>query len=285
MIETHWSSDTLQLRIADFGGRRRHHGGSPDPDEIGAYATGLAGCSGGDAVVLGMTPELRALALRRFERVVCVDGNPDSIALYRDWIAPADRSRETTILGDWLELPRLIARPVSAVLADGVFGNLPNLGAHASLLTAIAAVLQPQGRFVTRTAMIPDEFNPVEHRAERLRAQFRAGELNEAEFGFAMRLVGHHELCYDPQTYLLNNARLFALCAARHAAGEFTSQEWQAINRYYYGGSNCILPQREWESTLLAGGWHFQLHRCRGRAWYDYYPVYACHRPALHAAP
>ena len=280
MNESYWSRATLESRIADAGARRRHAGGSPDANEIAAYAAGLPRHSPGSAVGLGMTPELRALALAHFARVISVDINLESIALYRDWIAPDDRKRETILAGNWFEVPRVVGAPVSVVLADGVFGNLPDRDAHARLLGAIAAALESGGAFVTRMALIPDGFNAAEHRADRLLARFRAGELDEAEFGFGMRLVGHYESCYDARTCWLDNARLFAGCAARHAAGELSDNEWQAMRRYYYGGRNCIIAQREWEDMLARGGWSFQLRRCEGKAWYEYYPVYACRRKA-----
>lgn len=276
MSETHWSRATLESRIADAKSRQRHAGGSPDSTEIEAYASGLSDVPEGTAAVLGMTPELRSLALSRFRRVVSVDKNSDSIAVYRDWIPEQDRARETVIAGDWFHLRELLRTPMQAVLADGVFGNLPDLPAHARLLESISAALAPGGRFVTRMALIPEQFNPAEYSADRLLAQFRAGELDEAEFGFGMRLVGHHALFYDTSRHLLDNARLFAHCADRHRRGEILDVEWRAIQRYYFGGFNCIAPQSEWERVLTEGGWRWEIRRCTGKSWYAYYPVYVC---------
>jgi len=276
--ETHWNRATLETRIADARTHHRHAGGSPDPTEIAAYDAGL-GLDldfSGTALVLGMTPELRDLALRRFARLTSVDANPDSITLYRDWVSPAGQGRERIVQADWFALPDLITEPVSAVLADGVFGNLPNLAAHHRLLRAIAAILLPCGRFVTRMAMIPAGFDAAEHSADVLLQRFRRREIDEAEFGFGMRLVGHYVGCFDSQTGLLDNAKVFQRCAARHAAGELSHQEHAAIRRYYFGGVNCILSQRDWESALRAGGWDFEIHRCTGKTWYSYYAVYSC---------
>jgi hypothetical protein len=280
MLESHWSRPTLEARIADPQSRQRHPGGSPDRTEIAAYdaALGHDFDVSGTATVLGMTPELRLLALGRFARLITVDSNPHAISLYRDWVQPADQRRENIVQADWFSLRTVIAEPISAVLADGVFGNLPDSAAHVRLLDAIGAVLSPSGRFATRMAMIPDGFNPSEHCAERLLQRFRAREIDDAEFGFGIRLVGHHETCYDPGTGRLDNVKLFAQCAARHAVRELTDAEHAAIRRYYFGGSNCILSQRSWEQLLASRGWQFQIHRCRGKTWYDYYPVYSCYR-------
>ncbi|MFO1514011.1 MAG: class I SAM-dependent methyltransferase [Verrucomicrobiota bacterium] len=280
MPETHWNRATLETRIANVQTQQRYFGGSPDPLEIAAYAAGLGDNlhMSNSALVLGMTPELRVLALARFARLISVDSNPQAVSLYRDWVQPTDRARETIVEANWFSLSTVVAQPVAAVLADGVFGNLPDRAAHERLLRAIAAVLAPSGRFVTRMAMIPDVFDPATHHADRLLARFRAREVDAAEFGFGMRLVGHYETCYDRHTGLLNNAKLFAQCAARHAAGELTDAEHAVIRRYYFGGFNCILSQCAWEQVLAAGGWEFQMRRCRGKAWYEYYPVYSCWR-------
>ncbi len=276
MPGTEWDPATLQARISDGARRLRHPGGSPDPVEIAAYAAAIPAEARGTALVLGMTPELRALAAARFERVVSVEMNPAAVALYRDWLDPEARARETIVERDWLAGERLGDDPVAVVLGDGVFGNLPDLAAHHRLLRIIRASLRPGGRFVTRMAMIPDGFDPARHTCDRLIARYRAGEYDAAEFGFGMRIVGHYATCYDPATATLDNARLFAACAARRAAGGLPAAEEAAIRRYYYGGTNRIVSQAFWEAALAGCGYRFRPHRCHGKAWYDYYVVYEC---------
>jgi hypothetical protein len=164
----------------------------------------------------------------------------------------------------------------AAVLGDGVFGNLPDAASHRALLRAIRATLAPGGRFVTRMAMIPHGFDPASHRAVALRGRFRAGRIDEAEFGFATRLVGHYETCYDPATFRLDNAKLFAAVDEVWRAGGYTDHERACIHRYFYGGTNCILTQEAWENCLDDSGFVFRTHRCAGKEWYAYYVVYEC---------
>ncbi len=276
MARDDWDPATLRSRISDPAHRLRHPGGSPDPVEIAAYAAGIPAEAKGTALVLGMTPELRAMAAQRFGRLISVEANPAAIALYRDWLDLEARARETIVERDWLAGERLSDDPVSVVLGDGVFGNLPDVAAHRRLLRVIGASLAPQGRFITRMAMIPDGFDPAAYTGDRLISRFRAGEYDAAEFGFGMRLVGHYATCYDPTTSTLDNARVFAACAERRAAGGLTAEEYAAIRRYTFGGRNCIVTQAAWESALAACGFRFRQHRCRGKAWYDYYVVYEC---------
>jgi hypothetical protein len=277
MAISDWDRGTLEARIVDDRSRQRHAGGSPDENELTAYAAALPPhTDNGTALVLGMTPELRRLALQRYRWLVSVDINPHAIALYRDWVDPADRPRERIIEADWMELPHLMEQPVQAVLGDGVFGNLPAPTAYRRLLHRIALVLATDGPFVTRHALIPRGFDPAAYRAEVLLQQFRRGEIDEAEFGFGMRLVGHYESCYDPDTFLLDNACLFRKCEEAHRRGALSESEHKAIRRYYFAGKNCLLPQARWEELLQERGYRFTTQSCRGKSWYFYYVVYSC---------
>jgi len=274
---THWDRVTLETRISDAAARRRHAGGSPDENEIAAYATALSGAAGrGTALVLGMTPELRRLALLHFSRVVSIDNNPEAILLYRDWVDAAERAREEIVESDWMALPLPGSGTVDAVLGDGVFGNFSHLGGHRGLLGAIWRTLAPAGCFVTRHALIPDGFDPGPYRAEALIEQFRAGRIDEAEFGFGMRIVGHYRDCYDRGSFLLDNQTVFKRCENAHRAGTLTAREINAIRRYVYGGRNCLLPQALWEELLRECGFEFRIVPCTGKAWYAYYIVYSC---------
>lgn len=275
MTQTLWDKTTLLARIADIDKKVRHAGGSPDNIEIMAYAKALIGTERQKtAVVLGMTPELRALALDRFERVTSVDNNPESIALYRDWVKYPER--EQIIQASWLSLNTILhTRPI-AVLGDGIFGNLPDLNAHRQLLELLRDILADGGRLVTRMAMIPEGFDAVANSADKLIHKFRQNELTEEEFGFGMRLMGHHQHSYDPVTFQLNNDRIFAACQEDLQRGRLSSHEHGIILRYRSPGSNVILPQREWEKLLKETGFRFVAHQCVGKDWYRYYVIYEC---------
>ncbi len=271
----HWDLESLRARISDVKTRRRYAGGSPDEQEIAAYAAGLpAGMEDRAAIVLGMTPELRLLLARRFAQVYAVDASRRAIEVYRDWLDGEHRARETIVHGSWFDLAQYVPGGAAVVAGDGVFGNLPDVSAHRKLMDVIASVLLPGGRFVTRMAMIPDGFVPGEHEVAVLLQRYRRGEIDEAEFGFGVRLVGHHEYCYDPVTFTLDNTKLYAACERMWRAGELTDAEHAVIRRYYFGGTNCIVTQRVWEDVLRGAGFEFRTRPCHGKQWYGYYVVY-----------
>lgn len=272
-----WDGPTLRSRIRSVASRERHPAGSPSGIELAVYERAFA--SVGDAslaVILGMTPELRRLAARRFLKVITIDRNPGAIRLYGTWLDRKHRAREIVLADDWLHLGRHLPQGAPLIAGDGVFGNLPDVASHAALLKTIHAALRPGGRFVTRHAMIPIGFDPHRHDARRLVASFRAGRLDQAEFAFGVRLLGHHACCYDPGTFLLDNARLFAECAASFKSGDLTAREHGLIRRYFFGGKNCILPRDLWEGLLRDAGFIFTVPRYGGKAWHRYYRIYTC---------
>lgn len=270
-----WDTESLRARISDVKTRTRYAGGSPDALEIAAYAAALpVGVENQAAVVLGMTPELRLLVARRFAQVYAVDASRRAIAVYRDWLDDEYRARETIVHGCWFGLPHYVPGGVAVVVGDGAFGNLPDVSAHRELVDVIASVLRPGGRFITRMAMIPDGFIPGDHTATVLLRRYRRGEIDEAEFGFGVRLVGHYGCCYDPATFTLDNAKLYAECEQMQRTGELTDAEHAIIHRYYFGGTNRIVTQRVWEDILREAGFEFRTRPCHGKQWYRYYVVY-----------
>jgi len=274
-----WTPRSLRARIADAASRRRFEGGSPDTAELGAYARELEGLDpDGAAVVLGMTPELRALAAGRFASLLTVDASPDAIALYRDWLRPEQRERESVVCAPWCRLAGLVGalgRPVRAVLGDGVFGNVAGRAAHRQLLAAIRGVLAPGGRFVTRHAAYPVDYDFGANTAARLLERFRRGELGAAEMGFAVRMTGHAATAWRRADGRLRNAAVFRWCERARARGELSDAEHAAIQRYHFEGDNTVLPQDAWEALLERAGFRWRKHTLQGRHWYDYYPVYA----------
>lgn len=276
-MKDEWTTNALVSRIKDLGKRQRFEAGSPNETEIAAYALDLPTTSSMEtAVILGMTPELRLLAANRFHKVICIDRSSRAIDLYRDWAPKENREREEIIHSDWLDLPKLLKTPVAAILGDGVFGNLLTVDEHLSMLDCVRSALSPHGRFITRNAMIPAGFVPDENDRKNLVKQFRGGVLDDTEFGFGMRLLGHFHCCYDTKTYLLDNKKLFSECEEDLREGKLTEQEHALIRRYYFEGKNCIVPQERWERSLTECGFEFSIHSCRGRAWYQYYKVYSC---------
>lgn len=272
-----WDSVSLLARIKDKDARQRFEAGCPNKVEIEAYAAALpCNCSQQTTVVLGITPELRLLAAKSFKKVLTIDYSRQSIETYTDWLTSSYRQKETIINGNWLNLQEHLPGPVFVIMGDGIFGNLQDVEQHRILLSNIASSLFPGGSFITRMAFIPEGFEPDEHTAEKLINRFRNGEINEAEFGFDMRILGHYKFCYDKNKYILDNAKLFKECDDFLRCGKISKEELSLIRRYYFTGKNCIISQGLWEALLQQHNFSFTIQPCFGRTWYKYYMVYKC---------
>lgn len=272
-----WDRKSYLARIKDRRLRQRHQAASPDETDIACYRAALEACASSDvAVVLGMTPELRALASRHFSRVISAERDPVAVDMFREWLDEAGRGKEEIILTDWMDLDGCVPLPVSAVLGDGVFGNLADVESHLGLLLKLRKLLRPDGRLVTRMAFIPRGFQPDKYSMQALLQRFRGGTIDEAEFGFGTRLVGHYGCCYDLASFTLDNKKLFAECHEAFLRGMISRREHDCIERYFFGGKNCIVTQDVWEQLLQAAGFGYSIHKSTGKEWRDYYVVYEC---------
>ena len=278
-----WDLKALRARTKDAGRRTLHEAGSPNRDELDLYGRFLAGAFPGrkpplkkHVVVLGMTPGLRRLACRLGCRVTCVDNSQASIDFYRDWNPPGSPETEKIVQANWVDLAQSLGGRVDAVLGDGVFGNVLSVGQHGKLLRVLKACVAAGGPLIFRKILIPPSFPLAENEAGRLVERFRAGQLTEAEFGFAMRMWGTFEHAYDPETLLLDNAVVFRRYERWRGDGRLSDREHGIVERYYFAGLNLVPPRDLWESLLHEAGLGFERGSLSGRSWYRYYPVYCC---------
>lgn len=276
-MESKWDRQTYLARIQDQKSRKRYPAASPDEIDIANYEVAIKSNRGfGVALVLGMTPELRKLASRHFQRVLCAERDTGAIGLFREWLDESAREREEIIQTDWMDLNEHVHERVNAILGDGVFGNLTDISGHRRLLLMLRELLDINGRLVTRMALIPRGFDPKRHTSGELIRRFRERSIDDAEFGFGMRLVGHYGCCYDRMSFTLDNVKLFTECDRDYTLGKISQREHEAIRRYYYAGNNCILTQDAWEALLDDTGFTYRLHKSTGKEWRNYYIVYEC---------
>lgn len=279
---TEWDDQALRARIRREG-KERYAAGSPDHNEIEVYRTLLARTLAGDGrrkqvLVLGMTPELRRITASLGCRTLCIDINPRSIDLFRDWLTAKQRRNETIIQGDWLQLPRLLNGPVDAILGDGLFGNLHTIEDHRLLLSNMIQCLAPGAAVIQRNIFIPRQFNPRAHAAAALLRAFRAGEIGGEEFGFGMRIWGRFGEAYDADTLLLDNRQVYDTYRSWRDSGRLSVDEYDLIQRYYFAGRNLIPDEELWEFLLTEAGFSYERQRIAGQQWYGYYPIYYCQR-------
>ena len=264
-----WSAQDLSARWQDRERRLRYPAGSPNDAEIAAYASCLpAGSASHLAVVLGMTPELRTLALHRFARVVSVDHSETAIRLLGDWVDPVHRARELIVRSEWTGISRLLSAKAVAILGDGVFGNLPTLDAWPEMLRDLRELLAPGGALILRQALLPRGFTPAADTKWRLLERFRAGEIDEFSFGLGWRLLGHHDTCYDPAVAMLDSAAVVEATDADLAAGRLSRDEYDRTRRFAFRGTNVLPDEEAWERMLVEAAYDWRILPLNGRDWY-----------------
>lgn len=273
-----WDAPTVRARIEDAGTRTRYAAASPSGPELDVYARVLEGLAPPARVlVLGMTPELRRLALERGHTVIAVDRSAASIDAYRDWMPRSMRRRESVVERDWSELDTVVTQPVDVVLGDGVFANLPDVRAQEDLLAQIAAV-SAGGRLVLRKALLPRGLDPAEVAAPRLVEAYRAGRLDDAEFSLGLRVYGYLAEAYDGTTATLDGMRVYDAVERDRRAGRLTGEEFALAQRCVFRGRNTLPGQDAWEALLRRSGWHFECRVVGPKLWHGFYPMYVCRR-------
>lgn len=274
-----WDYETLRARVQDANVRKRFEGGAPNPQEIDAYAAYLPSpekCKSGTVVVLGMTPELRRLGADHFAQVVSIDVNETAISHYKDWLTSEQRSRERIYTVDWKLVNYIdwsLFPPVTAVLGDGVFGNIPDRSSQLRFLQLLSTTF-PEAHLIFRKALAVPLADSDQRLREKLRDEFRRGVINADEFGFCIRMQAFLKTHYDPESAILDNTSLFKDCAQLFEQGFFDQSEMDAINRFRYDGNNCLLTCNDWEGLLNEIGLTYRKTYLTGRKWYEFYPVY-----------
>lgn len=278
----YWDKSALLTRIADANSRRRHEAGSPNSEEVDCYRqvlfSGLTtkDLSSKQLVILGMTPEIRTMALQTGASLYSIDQSSDAIEMYKNWIPEAYRAKEQIIQDTWWDAIRKLSEPVHAILGDGIFGNILSQEKHLELLQLLKAHLAKDGMLVFRKAAFPGDFDFEAYSSDKLIEKYRSGSLSDAEFGFSMRLVGNTKDSYNPQSFMLDNSITFQTYHTWMEEGKLTKKEYACICWYYFNGQNMILSQPRWEEMLTNTGCSFSKHQLEGKDWYAYYPIYSC---------
>ncbi len=267
-----WTLEIYQHRIDNPGERTRHPAGSPSPEEIESY---FAACDGvnfeGTALVLGMTPELRNLAVQKFKQVISVDSSQVAIDLFSNWIPEEMRGKETMILGSWTDLNVLAGQRCEVIFGDGIIGNLTDFQGALSALNAFRDALAPGGRCIMRNVVVGAGLDIDRYRFHKLLDDFRSEAIDTAEFGFCTRMLGFHDNAYDPERGILDCARVFEQL---DAMTNLSANEVAALARYRFVGKNYFPSEARWLELLASAGFGPPVTHPSGRKlWNEFYPV------------
>lgn len=271
-----WTQKVVDSRVQDKQKYQRYQAGSPNNVEIKQYAHYLPKwCDIG--VVMGMTPELRNLAVRHCDLLVSIDISKAAIETYQDWLNPTFKNKEKVIHGNWNDLEQFLDKQPGFIMGDGVFGNVVSLDDYIPLLQSIHAMLEDEGSLITRQCLMPKDVNSnIKWNKTTLIQNFRKNLIDEAEFGLSMRLQGYSNEAYDETTFILDNKKVFDLLETDYKNGLITDKEYEIIYRYFFGSENSIPMETKWEEILTYSGFSYESEKLIGKNWYSWYPIYNC---------
>lgn len=271
-----WTEEIVKSRVMDDQKQLRYEAGSPNKLEVELYSRYLPeNCEVG--IVMGMTPELRNMAVEHCDLLISIDASKSAIKTYRNWLNPELQKKEKIIHGDWNDLEDFLDTKAGFIIGDGVFGNIVPLTQYVPLLKSIRAMLSDRGSFITRQCLIPDDLiKNVKRHKSALIERFRKGIIDEAEFGLSMRLQGYVEQAYDKDTSLLDNKKVYESIEIDHKNGLISDKEYQIVHRYFFQGMNSLPTRSKWEQYLKESGFICGYEKLLGKNWYEWYPVYHC---------
>lgn len=134
----------------------------PPREALQIYEDHMAKISGrkdAGVLILGVTPELRMLALKNGCRVTAVDNNMIAIKAMDEFMdyTGLDRARETILKYNWLDMP-MNKHEYDLALGDGSLTMLTNFEDLENLLARLRELLKPDGYFSTKVGVYPDDW-------------------------------------------------------------------------------------------------------------------------------
>jgi SAM-dependent methyltransferase len=179
------------------------------------------------AVILGATPELADIALTAGCRVVRIDCNPTMFEAAAHRQTVIERSRETVLIGDWLDMRAIGDGEADLVLGDSSLNNVPHEDMN-RLLAELARITRPGSMIALRQIVLPDA-TVAAYEFPAAVAAFRKEEITAKEFHRALRFYSFNSAAYDQANHLLDARLVFTEIRSRHAAGMLTDGEFEFL--------------------------------------------------------
>jgi len=157
------------------------------------------------AFILGVTPELRDLALKEGFEVVACDMNLEMIKRTQQLVRVKDRTKETIIKSNWLSVP-LKDNSFHIVLSDVAINNL-SLKDFPKIFSLMAKWLVQGGYLSLKEVVYPDneKFNDFEKNVK----LFRESKFTFNDFYLRGRFLSFKKETYNPLTKINDAKEVF----------------------------------------------------------------------------
>lgn len=187
-----------------------------------------------NTLILGATPELADLALTNNCRVLRVDCNTVMFEAAQSRQKIADRSNETLVVGDWLDLHMIGDGEIDLILGDVSFNNVPH-ALMPQFLDEMARITRPGSLISIKQIIFPDEKVDSYEFHHAVNA-YRTGKISGDEFYRILRFYSFIAEGYDPAAYMLDAEKVFHAIQQKHATNQLTDAEFE----FLYARHNTI---------------------------------------------
>ena len=198
-------------------------------------------CAQLKTLILGATPELADLALANNCRVLRVDCNPVMFEAAKSRQKIADRSNETIVIGEWLDLHMIGDGEIDLVLGDASLNNIPH-ALMPQFLDEIARITRPGSLISIKQILFPDE-KVASYEFHNAVNAYRTGKINDNEFYRILRFYSFIAEGYDPTTHVLDAEKVFHAIQQKHAANQLTDAEFDFLYSRYNTIQHTIYTQ------------------------------------------
>ncbi len=176
-------------------------------------------------LILGVTPELRNIALKNNCQVVSIDISQEIIKAMKTSIKYKGFKKEKVINDNWLTVP-LLKNSFDLVMGDAPLTNLLSVNEVRKLLFKVRKVLKPDGFLLLRELIhLSNKKAPF----KKIVSDYRKNKIKWEDFFMDLRFYTFFNKAYNPKNKLLSADKIFQEIEKKYQQGELTKKEYQRI--------------------------------------------------------
>lgn len=178
-------------------------------------------------LVLGATPELADLALSSGCLVYRVDSNQAMFEAAAGRQQYPERSDETIICGDWLNMDMIGDGMVDLVMGDAAVNQIPH-DRMGDLFAELTRITHPGSLFSLKQIVMPDDkvagfdFRKTVH-------AYRTDRITADEFYEILRFYCFLDDAYNADSRVLDAGKVFSAIRSRYEAGELDQDVFEFV--------------------------------------------------------
>jgi len=236
-----WSKKMAQAR------KKRKPPSAPSKSEKLAYdhflKKALKGKRQPKVMILGVTPELRDIALKNNCEVISVDISKEMIKTMKGLVKNKKHKKDIILNDNWLTVP-FKNNSFDVVMGDGPFTNIPSLPDVKKMLTKITKILKPDGYLLIREVI---HLSNRKKSFKKVVSDYRKKRIKWEDFYVDIRFYVFFEKVYNSQKKLLYSGKVFKELIDQQQKGNLTEKELKTLKSLESNIKNLILGKAEFK--------------------------------------